>query len=157
MIASLFKGKTVRIVSTTPPGVWADLMGRLVVRFLANYLPGRPELVFQNIPGDAGVKRTNCFYRQAKPDGLSILNNLDTMVDPNVLQRSIVKYNPLEFEMIGGFNRGGNVIVVRKDAHQRLFDRSAKPVIVTTASGLRNWHAMLVWGGVLPRFHGQLS
>jgi len=134
------------MISTTPPGVSADIIGRLVGRFLANYLPGKPQLDFQAIPGDASVKGTNYFYKQAKPDGLSILNNLDTMVDPNVLQMSVVKYKPLEFEMIGGFNRGGNVIVVRKDAHKRMYDRSAKPVIVAAASGLRNWHAMLVWG-----------
>jgi len=141
-----FKGKTVRIVSTGNPGGGTDVAGRLFGRFLAQYLPGKPQIIFQAIPGGGGVKGTNYFYKRAKPDGLSIMNNVDQAVDPNVLQRSVVKYKPLEFEMVGGFNRGGNVLVIRKDAHKRLYDRSAKPVIVAAASGLRTWNSMILWG-----------
>ena len=141
-----FKGKRVRIVSTGSPAGGTDLTGRLVGRFLGKYLPGKPQVIFQAVPGGGGVKGTNYFYSRVAPDGLSVLNNVDQAVDPSVLQRSVVKYKPLEFEIVGGFNRGGNIVVIRKDARKRLHDPSAKPVIVAAASGLRTWNSIILWG-----------
>ena len=140
-----FKGKTIRMISTTSAGGGTDITGRLTGRYLIKYLPGNPKLIVQNIPGGGGIKGANYVARRVKPDGLTIMQTHSTVVEPSVLSNKVVKYDPLKFPAIGGFNRGGSLIFVRKDAHKRLNDRSAKPVIVGAVNGIRTWNAMIVW------------
>ncbi len=141
-----FKGKTVRMISPGSVGGGTDRAGRLVGQFLPKYLPGNPRLVYQTIPGAGGVKGTNYFYQRVKPDGLSLVQSMGAMVDPNLLRMGNVKFNPLEFPVIGGFSRGGSVFFVRKGLAKRLYDRSAEPVVVAAASGLWSWSSVILWG-----------
>ncbi len=141
-----FKGKTVRMISPGSVGGGTDRAGRLVGQFLPKYLPGNPRLVYQSIPGAGGVKGTNYFYQRVKPDGLSLMQSMGAMADPNILRMGNVRFNPLEFPVIGGFNRGGSVFFVRKGLTKRLYDRSAEPVVVAAASGLWSWSSVILWG-----------
>lgn len=140
-----FKGKTLRMIATTSPGGGTDLTGRLTALYLTQYLPGNPKIIIQNIPGGAGIKGANYVANRVKPDGLTIMQTHSTVAEPSILRKRVVKYDPLKFPLIGGFNRGGSVIFVRKDAHKRLNDPSAEPVNVGAVSGLRTWNAMVVW------------
>ena len=141
-----FKGKTVRIVISSRAGGGTDRTARLVGQFLPKYLPGNPQIIYQNLPGGGGITAANYLALKAKPDGLTLLQTHSTVITPLVLKRDIVKYDPLKFEAIGGINRGGSIVAVRKDAHKRLNNRSAKPVIVGALSGTRTWNAMIAWG-----------
>lgn len=140
-----FEGKTLRIIAATNPGGGTDLVTRLTARFLPQYLPGNPRIIVQNMPGGSGVKAANYFYRRVKPDGLTTMSTASAVVDPGLLRKKVVKYDLLKFPIIGGFNRGGSIVFVRKEAHKRLNDPSAKPVIVGAVSGVRSWNAMVVW------------
>ncbi len=141
-----FKGKTIRVLITSRAGGGTDRTARLMGRFLPKYLPGNPQVIYQNMPGGGGIKGANYVAAQVKPDGLTIMQTHSTVITPLVLKRDVVKYDPLKFEAIGAINRGGSVVVVRKDARKRLKDHSAKPVIVGALSGTRTWNAMIVWG-----------
>jgi len=140
------EGETIRMVSPGSGGGGTDRVGRLVGQFLPKYLPGKPRLIHQTIPGAGGVKGTNYFYQRVKPDGKSVLQSMGAMVDPNLLRMGNVKFKPLEFPVIGGLHRGGSVVFVRKDVVKRLYDRSAPPVVVAAASGLWSWSSMILWG-----------
>ena len=48
-----------------------------------------------------------------------------------------VTYNPREYNYIGSVMRGGSILMVRKDAQQRLADPKAKPVVVGDSDGIR--------------------
>ena len=140
-----FKGKTVRMVLGARVGGGTDRAGRLVGQFLGKYLRGSPQIILQNMPGGGGVKASNYFVTRVKPDGLTILMGANTSLDHFRLRNPAVKYDPLKFEYVGALNRGGTVVMVRKDAHKRLMDRTAKPVIVGAITGTRSWNAMVLW------------
>jgi tripartite-type tricarboxylate transporter receptor subunit TctC len=53
------------IVSSTPGGGY-DLFGRLVARYITRHLPGKPQMVVQNMPGGGGVTATNYLYNIAQ-------------------------------------------------------------------------------------------
>ena len=66
------KGKSVRILIGYPPGGGHDLEARVIGRHLSKYLPGKPSIIVQNMPGAGGMIQAGYVYNRAKPDGRTI-------------------------------------------------------------------------------------
>ena len=69
---SYYQGKVITFLRGGEPGGTGDLQARALIPFLEKYLPGRPKIVVENMPGAAGRKAANHIYATAKPDGLTI-------------------------------------------------------------------------------------
>ena len=54
-----FAGKKVDMYIGSSPGGGTDLSSRLIGEFVVKYLPGKPSIVYRNIPGGQGVKALN--------------------------------------------------------------------------------------------------
>ena len=68
-----YEGKTLRVIVMTTPGGGYDTYTRAIVRHLGRYIPGKPSIIVQNMPGAGGFIATNYVYNIAKPDGLTVL------------------------------------------------------------------------------------
>ena len=142
-----FEGKTVKVIVASNAGGGTDLSGRLINRFMQKYLPGNPRFVYQYMGAGGGkIKAANYLANRIKPDGLTFMQTDSSPIQPHVLRRKVIKYDPTKFIAIGGVNRGGSVLFIRKDAHKRLTDKNAAKVNVGGISGARAWQAMNVWG-----------
>ena len=142
-----FKGKTVTNIIGFTPGGGSDVMGRAVAVYLEKYLPGNPTVVPKNVPGAEGVTAMNFIAQQAAPDGLTISTSANTSVDPLNYRKPQVSYVPTDFEIIGGGGRGGEVLLINKDAEKRLHDKKASPVVMGSLSGIpRSGMQMAAWG-----------
>jgi hypothetical protein len=53
--AQFYKGRTITLLIATSPGGLYDLNGRLIARYLGRYIPGKPTVVVQNMPGGSGL------------------------------------------------------------------------------------------------------
>ncbi len=67
-----YQGRQIRLVVSSAAGGVYDAFARLIARFLPGYLPGRPTIVVQNMPGASGLKATNYIYNNAPRDGTVI-------------------------------------------------------------------------------------
>jgi tripartite-type tricarboxylate transporter receptor subunit TctC len=67
-----YKGKTVRLVLSTGVGGGYATYGRLLARFMGDYLPGKPNIVVESMPGAGGLRAGNFLYFQAPKDGTTI-------------------------------------------------------------------------------------
>jgi hypothetical protein len=141
-----FAGKKVDMIIGSAPGGGTDLSSRLIGEYVGRYLPGRPTIIFRNIPGAQGIKALNYFATQVKPDGLSFAGGSQGHFDQAGRSLSGIEYDPLTFKYIGGINRGGTVFVVRKEAVNRLGNPSARPVIVPAVVGASTGPQMALWG-----------
>ncbi len=65
------EGKVIRILVGFTPGGGVDTTARLVARHVAKYVPGRPNLIVQNMPGAGGRIAMSYLYNIAKKDGLN--------------------------------------------------------------------------------------
>jgi tripartite-type tricarboxylate transporter receptor subunit TctC len=122
------------------------MSGRLAARFLSKHLPGNPSVIVQNRPGGGGTVANNYFSSRVKPNGLTLLQDSSSGLGLFVRGGELVKYDPRKYRAIGSIQRGGTVLMVRKDALPRLKDPKAKPVVVGDTDGIRTWIAMTVWG-----------
>jgi len=142
-----FAGKTITMIIGYAPGGGTDTSGRLIAQFLAKYLPGSPNVLVENRPGADGVTAMNFFYQQVKPDGMTLTMASSTQGDPVVYKQPQVKYDPTKLEIIGGIGRGGSTVVIRKDAEERLYDKSKPPVVMGAVGGVpRSGMQTTAWG-----------
>ena len=67
--ATRFAGKTVQMIIGFGPGGGYDLWGRTVARHIGKHLPGKPNVVPQNMPGAGSYVATSHIYNVAPKDG----------------------------------------------------------------------------------------
>lgn len=141
-----FAGKTINVLIDSDAGGGTDASARYLGTALVKYLPGRPAVVFRNMPGGGGLKAANYFYREVRPDGLTLLVGSRTQISPAKMLSGAARYNPAEFVFVGGDERLGTVILVRADARSRLTDKSARPLIYGDIDGSRSGVMASLWG-----------
>ncbi len=143
-----FAGKKIDMLIGSSPGGGTDLSSRLIGDYLVKYLPGHPTIVYRNIPGGQGLKSLNYFATQVKPDGLTFSGGSQGHFDPAGRGQASIQFDPLTFKYIGGVNRGGTMMIVRKEALKRLADPTAKRVIMPaeTGAGASTGPQMALWG-----------
>lgn len=140
-----FKGKTIKIIINSKPGGGTDANARLIGAHLARHLPGEPTVVFQNLPGGGGIKANNYFFAKVLPDGQTLLSGSRTQISPTKLRHKGVKYNPAQYSFVGGTERLGTVILVRKEERHRLLDPKAKPLVYGGIDGERTGAIAGAW------------
>lgn len=67
--ADFYQGKTLRIVVGFTPGGGNDLFARIFPGRLGAFIPGKPAVVVENMPGAGGVLALNWFAKAAPRDG----------------------------------------------------------------------------------------
>ena len=142
-----FQDKTVSSIITSAPGGGTDTFARLVAQYLGNYLPGNPTVVPRNVPGAGGITGMNYMVSQVAPDGLSFVTAGNTMADPLQWRKPQAQFKPQEFGIIGGVGRGGEVLLISKEAEKRLYDKKLPPVVAISPGGIpRSGMQMTAWG-----------
>jgi tripartite-type tricarboxylate transporter receptor subunit TctC len=89
-----YAGKTVTIVVSYAPGGGYDIYSRLLSRHLGNHIPGKPQVVVQNMPGAAGIVASNHVYNAAPRDGTVI-----AAVDQNIPMLQLLGGEGLRFDV----------------------------------------------------------
>ena len=139
-----FKGKTIEVGIGSSPGGGTDRTGRLIARHIGEYLPGNPTVVVKNFGSGGGkIRAANFLTLEAPADGTFVLQGDNSPVQPETVRRKVARYDPRDWKLVGSINRGGRLVFVRKDAHARLLDPKADPVIVGATTGGRGWQIIL--------------
>ena len=68
-VENFYAGRTLGVIVGHSVGGGYDLYARLLSRFLGRYIPGRPTVVVQNMPGAGGLRAANYLYAAAPKDG----------------------------------------------------------------------------------------
>ncbi len=142
-----FKGKNITMIIASAPGGGTDISGRLIANFLASHLSGNPTVIVRNIPGAQGVTAMNHFVKQVVPDGLTLTMGSTSQADPLLYRKPTSLFDPTTFPIVGGVGRGGTVLLIRKDAEARLYDKNAAPVVMGSLGGVpRSGMQTTAWG-----------
>jgi tripartite-type tricarboxylate transporter receptor subunit TctC len=69
---SFYQGKEIKIVVGSDAGGGYDAYARVLARHWADHVPGKPEIVVQDMPGAGGLKAMNFVANVSSKDGLSV-------------------------------------------------------------------------------------
>jgi tripartite-type tricarboxylate transporter receptor subunit TctC len=111
-----YQGKTIKLVAGFPAGVAYDLYARLTAPYLVKYIPGKPEIIVQNMPGAGSMIAANYLYTVAKPDGLTIGSILPTLYFDQLIGRKEVQFDWAKFIWIGSSDRSNHLLYMRADS-----------------------------------------
>ncbi len=69
---SFYEGKTIKLLVALGVGGGTDIYARLVGRHWGKYIPGKPRVLVQNMPGGGGGLAFSFLHFRAEADGLTI-------------------------------------------------------------------------------------
>lgn len=141
-----FKPKRINAIIGYAPGGGTDAVARLLGRYMRNYMPGKPTMIFRNMPGARGTTAAEYVAHKTPKNGAYWYAGANAAIDANMLRRKEVGYDPRTFLYFGGFGRGGSLVVMRKDKAANFKDSSKPPVIIGAPDGSDTWSELLVWG-----------
>ena len=147
-----YAGKTISIVVGSGVGGAYDAMARLIGRRIADYIPGKPTIIFRNMPGAASRTAAAWIFNSAPKDGLSIgAISPQALLDPLFGDGSQIKYEPLRFDFVGSAASLSYLCVVRFDSPVQSFQEAQdKEVIMgTSAPGSAGYETTMVLKRVL--------
>ncbi len=96
-----YAGKTITLLIGFGPAGTYDYYARLVARHLGKHLPGRPNVVPQQMPGAGSLTAANFLYSAAPKDGTSMATLTQTLAIEEAIKNPGVKYKSAEMTWIG--------------------------------------------------------
>src|SRR5215218_9288916 len=99
-----FSGQKITLAIATPSGGGYDLYGRLVARYLGNYLPGNPTLVPQNMPGAGSLIAANWLANVAPKDGTGIAIIPSATLFENLLGNASARFDARQLNWLVSLN-----------------------------------------------------
>jgi len=108
---TFYKGKTLRLLVAFAPGGGFDTYTRAIGRHISKHIPGGPSVIVENMTGAGGFIHANYMYRQAKPDGLTLGNNIGGLILQQIMGTD---FDGKQFEFIGAPSIDNQVCVLTK-------------------------------------------
>ena len=127
--ADFYKGKTITVYAGTTPGALYDQWSRILAVHMAKYIPGKPEMIVQNMPGAGHKIAANYVYNKTKPDGLSLIGSIvPSLYFDQLIGRKEVQYDWGKFVWIGSPVQGEQQMYMRADTPYKTIEdvRNAK-------------------------------
>jgi tripartite-type tricarboxylate transporter receptor subunit TctC len=110
-----YEGKTIRLVLGFSAGGISDLWGRALSRAMSSHIPGKPQIVLQNMPGAGSLTAANYVYNVAKPDGLTMAFFTPGLFFNQLIGAKEVQFDWARFAWIGSPERTQRIIYIRSD------------------------------------------
>ena len=103
--AQFFKDRTVTVVVGYGAGGGADTFGRLLARHLGGHLPGKPNVIVQNMPGAGGFKAVNQVYNTDPQDGTRIVLTASSHATAPSMGNKGARWDFFKFQWLGTLTR----------------------------------------------------
>lgn len=131
-VADFYKGKTITMIVSYGPGGGYDTYGRILAQHMSKYIPGKPNIIINNMPGAGSLKGANYIYNVAPKDGTAFgifARNMPLLALLDKTDQN-VQFDPLKYTWIGSSSSGENdayVLIARKDAKAKTIEDLRKP------------------------------
>ncbi len=135
-VSDFYSGKTVTIVTATGAGSAYGIHGRLLSDVIRQYIPGKPKVVMQFMPGGGGTKQANYLYNIAPKDGTWIGFPLKYLAVSQMLGRKGLKYDAAKFRYLGSLGPINSAVAILKDkAPATTLEDAMKTEIIMGSTG----------------------
>jgi len=111
-----YQGKTVRLIISSSAGSNYDMYGRLVASYIGRHIPGKPEVVVQNMPGGGNLIGANYVYAVSKPDGLTFATINPALYFNQLAGSKDIQFDWSKYVYIGSPDRSEDLMYMRSDS-----------------------------------------
>lgn len=113
--SDFYRGKQMKIIVGASAGAASDLYARVVANHLPKQIPGKPEIIVQNMPGGGSMTAANYVYSVAKPDGLTLGAVTAPIYFAQLLGRKEAQFDWAKFTWIGTPEENDELFFMRAD------------------------------------------
>jgi len=104
-----YRNKQVRLIVGHPVGNDHDVGGRLLAKYLGKHIPGRPNVIVQNMTAAASVAAANYVYGQAPRDGTVMGTFSRNFPGQAMMGQANVEADPRRFQWLGATSFPGRI------------------------------------------------
>ena len=137
--ADYYDGKKLTLVVGGDVGGGYDTYARAISRHLARFIPGKPTIIVQNMPGAGSIKAAEYTYSIAPKDGTVVATLFPgAVVEPLMGDGSTTyKYDATKFAWIGTADSGTRVCGTFQSSKVKTMEdaKAAKAIIGASAAG----------------------
>ena len=140
--ANFYEGKTVTVLIGAKSGS-LEIAAQIVSHHLGKYLPGKPAVILQHMPGAAHLLATNNVFNIAKPDGLTILASNPNVAIAQLSKVEQVRFDVRKFQWLGSSGADGVMFSIRSDLPYKSAEelkKSDKELVAGTTGPGSNAH-----------------
>ncbi len=134
-VEDFYRGKTIFALVGVSPGGEYDFQLRLVARHIGKYIPGRPNVVAQNMTGATGLVMANYLYRVAPKDGTYIGLIQNGLPTSQAVGSEGVQFDAANYNWIGSIAPSVETMAVMKAAGVRSIEDARRKEVVAGAIG----------------------
>lgn len=145
--APYYEGKIINIIVGFAPGGGYDLFSRALARHLPKFIPGKPTILVQNLPGAGSMNATNQLFNLVKPDGLTIGIFNRGLTFAQLLKAEGVRFDLTKFPWIGSAAVETATLALRTDLPFKSLDdvlQAKEPILVGRPGGATDSVAQFV-------------
>lgn len=111
-VAKHYTDKTLTILIPYGPGGTYDKYGQTFSRHIGQFIPGKPNVIVQHMPGAGGSKAMNWSYTVMPKKGYFAIVPLDNLVINQLLRPKKMRFNAPEYNYLGSSNQTNVIVVV---------------------------------------------
>jgi tripartite-type tricarboxylate transporter receptor subunit TctC len=133
-----YAGKQLTIIVANTAGSGYDAYGRLLARHIVKYIPGKPTVIVQNMPGAGSIKAVDYTVNVAPKDGTHFtLAMPGALIEPLTGDPTKYRYDPRTIAYIGTMDSGTRMCMTWPSTKARSMEdaRKSKVVMAATAPG----------------------
>jgi tripartite-type tricarboxylate transporter receptor subunit TctC len=128
-VEEFYKGRNVTMVVGFSSGSGYDIYARLLARYMGRYIPGRPTIISQNMPG-AGSLRAAQYVASVAPKDGSVLGTMSRSLPVEPLIGD-AKFDGRAFSWIGNIANNNSVCATWHDSGIKTWqDAMTKPFVL---------------------------
>lgn len=130
-VADFYKDRRITVVVGSDAGSGYDAYARLLARHMGDHIPGRPNLIVQNMPGGGGLTAANYLYNVAPRDGVVIGGMQRGIIILPLTAPAGVKFDAQKIQWIGSTTAESGVVAVWHTApHKTIADVTEREIII---------------------------
>lgn len=126
LAAPYYEGKKITMVVGFGAGMGYDRIARLIAKHLPKYIPGKPVIIVENMPGASSMIAANRIYGLEKPNGLTIGSINRGLPFAQLMKVEGARFDLLKYSWIGSMAVETTVLAIRGDLPYKTFDELRK-------------------------------
>lgn len=134
-VADFYKGGTITVVSGGGAGGAHGAYAQLISARIGQFIPGRPNVVVQYMPGAGGNKAMNYLYKVTARNGNFVGVPLQDLIFNARVGVKAVKYDAAKARYLGGVDTTRTTVTVMKSGGALTLDDAKRKEVLMAASG----------------------
>jgi tripartite-type tricarboxylate transporter receptor subunit TctC len=113
-VEAFYKSHELTVLIGHPPGGSYDLYAQLAAAHIGKYIPGKPTVIVQSMPGGAGSKAASFFYARAPKDGSMISLFPETIAYVQLMDPAQGRWDVTKMNYIGSMAPVNTAFMIHK-------------------------------------------